>query len=322
MRKHWVATSLFCTVLAASSAFAQTVGIGSSNPGSITHSISSALAKMMVEKLNLQARVQPHSGQSSFVPAVNAGEEDFGVANAGEFYDGVTGTGIYTGQKLANLRAVAVLMPIKVAFFVAKSSPIKTMQDLKGKRVPGGYSAQKTVDLTIRGLFANANMSYADVKVVPVPNVVRGADDFIQGKIDTFYFALGAGKVREAASKVGGLRALAADPSPEAVARVRKDQPVAYVMLAKPGPANFGIDGPTYVVAFDFLLLTNTKQSDDQIYKLTKALRGAKKSFMGSFKPLGANFDPNAMVKVLPGGEYHPGAIKFYKEIGAWPPKG
>lgn len=322
MRKHWIATSFICTVLAASSAFAQTVGIGSSNPGSITHSISSALAKMMVEKLKLQARVQPHSGQSSFVPAVNAAEEDFGVANAGEFYDGVTGTGIYTGQKLSNLRAVAVLMPIKVAFFVAKDSPIKTMQDLKGKRVPGGYSAQKTVDLTVRGLLANANMSYDDVKVVPVPNVVRGADDFIQGKIDTFYFALGAGKVREAASKVGGLRALAADPSPEAVARIRKDQPVAYVMFAKPSPANFGIDAPTHVVAFDFLLLTNTKQSDDQIYRLTKALRGSKKNFIASFKPLGFNFDPDAMAKVLPGGEYHPGAIKFYKEIGAWPPKG
>ncbi|OGA12353.1 MAG: hypothetical protein A3H32_11740 [Betaproteobacteria bacterium RIFCSPLOWO2_02_FULL_63_19] len=321
MRTNGIAASFFCTILAASSALAQTVGIGSSNPGSITHSISSALAKVMVEKLGLQARVQPHSGQSSFVPAVNAGEEDFGVANAGEFHDGITGTGIYTGQKLSNLRAVAVLMPIKVAFFVPKNSPIKTMQDLKGKRFPGGWTSQKTVDLTVRGLLANANMSYADVKVVPVPNVVRGADDFIQGKVDTFYFALGAGKVREAASKVGGLRALAADPSPEAVARIRKDQPVAYVMLAKPSPANFGIDGPTHVVAFDFVLLTNAKQSEDRIYELTKALRGAKKSFIASFKPLGFNFDPNGMAKVLPGGEYHPGAIKYFKEIGAWPPK-
>jgi len=321
MRSNWIATAGFCAVLAAPTAFAQTVGIGSSNPGSITHSISSALAKLMVEQLKVQARVQPHSGQSSFVPAINAGEEDFGVANAGEFHEGLTGTGIYAGQKLSDLRAVAVLMPIKVAQFVAKNSPIKTMQDLKGKRVPGEYTSQKTVQQSVMGLLANANMSFADVKVVPVPNVVRGADDFIQGKADTFYFALGSGKVREAASKVGGLRALPADPSPEAVARLRKDQPVAYVILAQPSPANFGLDAPTYVVAFDFLLLTNRKEPEDLIYRLTKALHGGKQSLTASFRPLGVNFDPALMAKVLPGGEYHPGAVKFYKEIGAWPPK-
>jgi len=32
-------------------------------------------------------------------------------------------------------------------------------------------------------------------------------------------------------------------------------------------------------------------------------------------------FQPRQMAKILPAGEYHPGAIKFYKEAGMWPPK-
>jgi TRAP-type uncharacterized transport system substrate-binding protein len=54
---------------------------------------------------------------------------------------------------------------------------------------------------------------------------------------------------------------------------------------------------------------------------VTKALHGGKKAFMASFKPLGFNFSPDKMAKSLPAGEYHPGAIKFYKEVGLWPPK-
>jgi TRAP-type uncharacterized transport system substrate-binding protein len=54
---------------------------------------------------------------------------------------------------------------------------------------------------------------------------------------------------------------------------------------------------------------------------VTKALHGGKQAFLSSFKPLGINFSPDKMAKRLPAGEYHPGAIKFYKEVGLWPPK-
>jgi hypothetical protein len=46
---------------------------------------------------------------------------------------------------------------------------------------------------------------------VPVPNVVKGADDFAAGKTDFFLFALGAGKVRETDAKVGGIRVIGID---------------------------------------------------------------------------------------------------------------
>jgi TRAP transporter TAXI family solute receptor len=269
----------------------------------------------------MQTRVQPHSGNSTFVPAVNAGEVDFGPANVLEMQYALTGTGIYKGQVLKDLQVVSVLMPLRTAFFAAKDSDIKTVRDLKGKRVPGKWTAQKVINYIANGIMANAGMSYDDVKMVPVPNVNRGADDFIQGKVDTFFFAVGSGKVREAGAKVGGLRALAIDPSPEAMARFRKHMPVIYPELLEPSPQNYGVIEPTYTAAFDLLFVTNNKVPEDVIYKVTKALYGGKDAMFASFKTLGANFSPQKMAKILPAGEYHPGAIKFYKEAGMWPPK-
>ncbi len=316
----------FVTVVAIAGFFggsvaAKTYGIGTSNPGSITHSSGSAIAKLITQVTGLQVRVQPHSGNSAFVPAVNAGEVDFGAANVLEMQYALTGTGIYKGQVLKDLRVVTVLMPLRTAFFVKKDSPIKSVQDLKGKRVPGRWSAQKVINFITTGILANAGMTYKDVQTVPVPNVNRSADDFVQGKADTFFFAVGSGKVREAGAKVGGLRALPIDPSPAAMARLRKHMPVAYPMLLKPSRGNYGIAGPTQVTAFDLLFITNKGVTDEVIYKVTKALYGGKKAMFASFKALGANFSPKKMAKILPAGDYHPGAIKFYKEVGMWPPK-
>ena len=321
MVKKIFGTTVILLVITTTMVGAQTLGIGTSNPGSITHSCGSALAKLITAELGMQTRVQPHGGNNAFVPAVNAGEVDFGLANVLEMRDALAGSGIYKGQPLKNLRVAAVLMPLRTAFFVPKDSPIKTLKDLKGKRVTGRYTSQKVVQYITAGLLANAGLSYKDVKMVPVPNVNRGADDFIQGRADTFFFAVGSGKVREAGAKVGGLRALNVDPSPEAMARFRKHHPVVYPLLLQPSPANYGIIGPTYVAAMDFLLITNNKISDDVIYKITKVIHGGKKALFASFKPLGANFSPDLMAKKLPSGEYHPGAIKFYTEVGQWPPK-
>ena len=84
---------------------------------------------------------------------------------------------------------------------------------------------------------------------------------------------------------------------------------------------NYGIVEPTYVAAFDSILIVNANVPDDVVYKVTKALYGGKKQLFSYFKTFGALFSPKRMAKILVAGEYHPGAIEFYKEMGMWPPK-
>ena len=75
-------------------------------------------------------------------------------------------------------------------FFVRKDSNMRTIADLKGKRVDFGYSAMRNIDVATRAMLATAGLTEADIKVVLVPNVIRSADDFVSGNAAMFYLRL------------------------------------------------------------------------------------------------------------------------------------
>ncbi len=299
---------------------AETIGIGTSPPGSLSYSIGAAAAKLITEKVGIQARVQPHSGNNAYIPAVNAGEIDFANINRKEMDEALNGAGIFKGQKLSNLRVTHVMNVLVTAWFVAKDSPINSIGDLKGKKIPGKWSTQRSIQFNTEAQLANAGLSYDDMEVLPVASVSRGADDFIQGRVDAFFFAVGSGKTRQAGAKVGGLKVLGLDTSPAALARFQEKLLGGYPLLLEPSKENYGIIKPTYVSALDSYYVTNKDVPDELVYQVVKAFYGGKESLVKSFKPL-STFDPNRMAIKLPGATYHPGAIKFYKEIGLWPPK-
>jgi len=313
------ASALAAALVMAAPASAQIYSLGTGKQGFFTYSAGAAIAKVAADG-GLNLRVKPFGGTSAYVPGVNAGEQQFGLANELETHYAVTGDVIYKGKQQPNLRVVAILTPLYSVFFVAKDSPIKAIADLKGKRVPSGFASQRVIDVLTKGGLANGNLSYADVQSVPVPNVVGGASEFEQGKADMFLFALGSGKVAEVNAKIP-LRVLPIDHSKEAMARLRKFIPVAYATELKPAKGRAGLDVPTWAYAYDYLVLANDKVADDAVYKLTKLLHDHKAELAANFGALNG-FDPKRMNKDMGPVKFHSGAIKYYKEIGEWPPKG
>ena len=77
--------------IATPGAQAQSVGIASSNPGSIYHTSASAVAKVVSDHAGIQATVQPFASPTIYLPAINAGEYEFGLTNIEELRVAVTG---------------------------------------------------------------------------------------------------------------------------------------------------------------------------------------------------------------------------------------
>ena len=293
---------------------AQVLGFGSAPQGSIGYNMSAAIARVMSEEGGIQSRVQPYSGSSSVLPLVNSGELDLTVCNVMEIQEAYSGEGMYKGRKQPNVRVLGVIFPLYSSIFVRKDSPIKTLAELKGKRLPYGYSAQVTLERIVDAIIATGGLKRSDIVPVLVPNVIRGADDFMEGKLDGGFFAIGAGKVAEVDKTVGGIRYLPTPDDPAAVARMKKLMPYAYITTVKPSPAFVGLDGPTKLMAYDYLVAVGAHVKDETVYKIAKVMYENKAKLAESFKPFNI-WDPHQIHKQMPA-PYHPGAAKFYKEKG------
>jgi uncharacterized protein len=308
---------LVMALLATGSAAAQTVSIVTTPSGSFTNSAGAAMAKVVGEKTKVRTILQAQALQA-MIP-VAAGTAEFGMGNAFDTTFYVKGTGEYEGQgEHKNLRNVATLLPYQVALHVRADSDIKSIADLKGKRVSAGFNAQKTIGRIIAAHLATAGLSYDDVVGVLTPNVSRSAEDFAAGKTDVLFFALGSAAVKQAAATVGGLRVLPIDDTPEALARMQKLLPGSYSLEVKPSPAFEGISKPTNVVAFDMVLSTHDQVPENVVYEVTKAIHQSKDALAATFAPFKL-FAPDKMAKPVQDVEFHPGALKYYREIGLLP---
>jgi len=318
LRTH--AAAVLIATLAAAPAAAQQLGIGTMGQGTAGYSMAAAIAKVLSDKAKLAVRVQPAGGTSQFVPLIDSGELDFGVVNIIEAKAALTGTGPFRGKKQENIRMAAVLYPFRNGIFVRKDSPLKSTKDLKGASIAYGYTAQLTLKQITDAYLANGGHSIADVKQVLVPNVLRGADEFVAGRADVTLFALGAGKVTEVNATVGGIRFLQMDDSPEAVARMQKVLPEAYIITVQPSAALAGIVGPTKTMAYDYVMIVGKHVKNAMVAQVVETLAANKALLVENFGGF-RGFEAGSMAKRLPV-EYHPGAIEYYTKRGQWPPKG
>lgn len=320
MKRFSIAVLAAAAGLLTCAAQAQTLSIVTTPAGSFTNSVGNAVAKVIVEHAGLRATVSPQ--QSHGQEAVHDGSAELSLATISDVQMYVTGTVDWEGKgPKKNIRLISRMVPITTAFYVKLDSSIKSLNDLKGKRISVGYGAQKAVHRVVLAQLATVGLTEKDVRGVPARNIVQAADDFAANKTDAFVFALGSGKVKQVAVSVGGIRALAVPSDPAAVKAMRKYVPGSYPIVVKPNPNLDGVTVPTSVMAYDVVLFTRANIPEDTIYKITKAVHDNKKDMAAVFGALNG-FQPDEMSKDYDDLTYHPGAIKFYKEKALWPPKG
>ena len=293
----------FAAFASAPSADAQTYGFATLPPGTLNHTTASAVSKVLKDKAGLNVLVQPTAGDQVIIPMVGRGEAEIGITNIMEAQDGFDGA-----QK--DLRIIVAAHALRTPFFVRKDSGMRTIADLKGKRVAMGYSAMRSIDKAARAMLATAGLTDADIKPVLVPNVVRSADDFMAGNADMFYFAFGGPKVREADATVGGIRVLEMDE--KGMPAARKIMPWGYATEVTPGAIFIGVEKPMKVYSFDNVLLTHAKVSDDMIYRILDTLEKNKPDLI-AVQPVLREFSAEGGYKQY-GVPYHPGALKYFKE--------
>jgi hypothetical protein len=161
-------------------------------------------------------------------------------------------------------------------------------------------------------------MTWGDVRVVPVPAVNEGVDALVQGRADAAIHALNSAKIREADATVG-IRHISADCSPQGDERLRKAVPGYYCRVVKAGGAAAVVED-TGVVAYDLYLTTHKGAPDALVAAVLKAIWDNVEK-LPPFHPVFKEWTRERAVDSEVTLPYHPAAVQFYKERGAWPAK-
>src|SRR4029453_2829086 len=135
---------------------AQTNGFATLQPGALSYSMWSAIAKGFKDNEGTNITVQPQGGDNVLVPMVGSGESEVGIATAPELHSQVA------GGKLPELRLIGTINQLRLGVWVRKDAPMKSIADLKGKRVVLGYSAMRIIDDVTRGILASGGLTEKD----------------------------------------------------------------------------------------------------------------------------------------------------------------
>jgi len=252
------------------------------------------------------------NGSVANVAAIAAGNAQSGFVQSDIAYWAYNATGIYNGRpKVDVLRAIANLYPESIQLVVRKGAGIKSVQDLRGRKISLDEPGSGTL-VDARLILQAFGLNEKDLQAQYFP-AQRVADSLKDGTIDGFFSVSGwpQSSVADLASTIGVELVPIAGPEVDKLI----NQFSFFSKEEIPDNAYKGVAG-VQTVSVHAIWATSTRQSEDLIYKVTAALwNSSTRKLLDSGHSKGREIRLETATRGL-GIPLHPGAEKFYKEQG------
>ena len=311
-----VAAMMMC--LSPAMARTKFVTIGTGGITGVYYPTGGAIAKMVNKKkkeYGIRATVESTGGSVFNINAVMNGDLEFGIAQSDRQYQAVHGLAEWKDKgPQKDLRAVFSIHPESVTLVAAVDSGVKTIQDLKGKKVnignPGSGQRQNAIDaLEAVGIDINKDIQAESIKASEAASLLQ------DGRIDAFFYTVGhpSGAIKEATS--GARKVLIADVAGPGIDKLLAKYPYYAKAIIPiklyPGAKN---DKDVQTFGVKATLITSAKVPDEVVYAITKEVFDN----FEAFKKLHPAYGTLTKQKMLEGlsAPIHPGALKYYKEVG------
>ena len=287
--------------------------IGTGGTAGTYYPVGGMIANAVSQPGKIVATAQASNGSVANVSGIAGGAMESGFSQSDVATWAQKGTGLYEGKpNVPGLRLIANLYPESVHVVVKKGSGIKSVADLKGKRVALDEPGSGTL-VNARAILAAYGIKESDIKPEYIkPN--QAGDKMKDGSLDAFFFTGGApaGAIAELASAGGGIDLLPIDGAPAEA--LRKSSPFF-------SPDVIAADtykgvGAVTTLAVGAQWVTSDKADLNTVYEITKALFGeAAQKQLAAGHAKGKFITKENAVKSA-GIPFHPGAEKYYREVG------
>ena len=244
--------------------------------------------------------------------AIEEGKADIGMGNLITTVDAIAGKGTGITKPYTNVCHLGSLYPNVAQFVVRSDLGIKSLADLKGKAV-GTLPRGNTTTEVAGWIMDAAGVGFKGASKMAFASLSDMANMFKDGQIVASFMVTtqGNGSIKDMANsrKIGLL------DIPDNIYAQLKAKNAGFQRYTLPKATYPGLEKDNITAAFPAHVIVSCKLPDDLAYKMAKAMVGALPDLVhvnSSFKGKTAK-DIGAKVDV----KWHPGALKYYKEIGA-----
>lgn len=311
MRGSLFAAALMMALSTASAYAVEFVNVATGGTAGVWYPLGVALAGIYDKGVpGVKASVQVTKGGVENCSLLQQGRTEVGFVQADTLawaWEGNEDAGFT--RRHDKLRAIAALYPNLVQVVATKDAGVRSLQDLKGKRVVVGAPRSGT-ELNARTFFAAAGLSYKDfarVEFLPFAEAVdlmknRQADATLQSA------GLGVASIRDLTTAVEVVFV----PIPKAV--VDKANAPGFSPATIPANTYRGQDADVPSALAYNLLVTHSGVSDDMAYAMAKAMFDNLEQLKAAHASArDVELDPRVLATPIP---LHPGAERFYREKG------
>lgn len=313
-----VLATLAGAVTVATSPEAQTrrvVTIASGAVDGVYYPIAGALSRITSDDkaLNIRTTVESSAGSVANVQRLRSGEVDFALLQNDIAYYAFNGITLdsFVGKPVKSMGGVFSVYPELVHIVVTHESGVKSVRDLKGKRVALGTAGSATEQNALQILAAHGIVA-RDLRAAVRGSFSATADQLKAGILDAAFFSIALGAPVIVDTLASGKVALVG-VAPSASEALLRKYPF-YTMGEIPANTYKGQDREIATPAVMAMLVARSALPEDLVYRFTKAVFDNLSQFH-SAHPAARNLTlQTALVGMaLP---LHPGAERFFKDRG------
>ena len=245
------------------------LNIGTGGTAGTYYPIGGAMAEILNKEIpGMSASAQSTGASVANVNMLGDGTIDLATVQNDIAYYAAHGTEMFVDKKVDGLKGVASLYPETCQFVTLKSSGIKSLSELKGKRIAVG-AVGSGVEANVRQILAAYGISYDDIDAQYL-SFAEGASALKDGNVDVA--VLTAGYPTASVQDIAAQNPVRLLPVEDKIADDLIAQYPFYTKTVIPGGTYAGFDEAVPSVSVMAMLVAGPTVNEELGYKVTKAI--------------------------------------------------
>jgi TRAP transporter TAXI family solute receptor len=293
----------------------RTVTIASGWVVGVYYPLAGAMSRIAygARDLNIRVTVESSGGSVANAHDIGTGDADFALLQNDIAYYAFNGIGLdlFKGKPVKGMAGVFTIYPEVVHVVAARASGIRSIRDLRGKRVALGPEGSGTEQNALQ-ILEVYTLKASDLGKAERMDAGDAVDQLKDGRLDAAFFTTGLGSAAIVDAFVTGQAVLVPVAGAEGEA-LRAKYPF-YTVEKVAANTYRGQDREVVTPAVRAMLVARRDLPDDLVYRFTRAIFDHLPQFHAAH-PAARNLNLPTALSGMPI-PLHPGAEKFFRERG------